>query len=181
MDENKKLAGKDDLIQGIRLVCASDTKKTTIGRIRDIYDEIETLRMSGSSLATIHEGIVKGGFDLTLNALTVALHRIKSERKSQAVIPVLVGGNYVTGIVNEKKPSRRKKGSKKNSEIEVETPAVETPAVLANPEESSTDGGKLPLINNDKEGGAASERNNDLDSVKNAFKNKQDTSSYDVD
>lgn len=127
MEENKKMAGKDDLIQGIRLVCASDTKKTTVGRIRDIYDEIETLRMSGSSLATIHEGIVKGGFDLSLNALTVALHRIKKERKAQAVIPVLVGGNYMADIVNDKKSPNKKGGTKKKGGKEVETPVVETP------------------------------------------------------
>jgi hypothetical protein len=108
------MARKDEIIADLKEFYDSDTTRTKIGRVREIYDVIEELRDGGMSLSNILEILNKKGFELKLQTLTSYLHTIKNERGAERRI-----GD------KQKKPFAAKDGRK--IVAKTKTPAVATP------------------------------------------------------
>ncbi|WP_250532375.1 hypothetical protein [Caballeronia sp. ATUFL_F1_KS39] len=63
-----------------RFSVAAGEKRTKIGRLRELFDEIETAQQQGWRLEEILRGLADQGLDVSLNTLKVSIKRLRKNR-----------------------------------------------------------------------------------------------------
>lgn len=72
-----------DPAQALLELAKGTEKRSKIGRLRGVYDEIETAQKAGVSNSAIVETLNKSGFELTLKTFETMLYRIRKEKKEE--------------------------------------------------------------------------------------------------
>lgn len=137
MNEKAKPVASTDVIVGdLQKFFASDQSRTTVGRLREMFDTIEKLRDGGMSLEKIRLVLEKNNLKISFATLTKSLQRIRVERGVEVATPK---------EQFEQKPKRK--------------PAKATGVQLAMPDvtdvvakEKSKAPGKLDLVDQEKIG-----------------------------
>ena len=81
MNEKAKPVASTDVIVGdLQKFFAQDQSRTTVGRLREMFETIEKLRDGGMSLEKIRLVLEKNNLKINLATLTKSLQRIRGER-----------------------------------------------------------------------------------------------------
>lgn len=81
---------KEDIVAGLKDLLETDTTRTKMGKIREVYAEIVALQQAGVSIKNIETRLNERGFDLQPGNLTSYLYQIRKKKgieKAEAVAP----------------------------------------------------------------------------------------------
>lgn len=100
-EKAKPVASTDVIVGDLQKFFETDQSRTTVGRLREMFDTIEKLRDGGMSLEKIRLVLDKNNLKISLATLTKSLQRIRGERDVD-----------VTVAKTEQKPKRAKAKTK---------------------------------------------------------------------
>lgn len=84
------VAKKEDIVAGLKDLLETDTTRTKMGKIWEVYAEIVALQQAGVSIKNIETRLNERGFDLQPGNLTSYLYQIRKKKgieKAVAVAP----------------------------------------------------------------------------------------------
>jgi hypothetical protein len=70
---------ENEAVSALRALASNGGHQSTIGRIRNLFEEIENTKKAGVSLEKIVEALNAQGFDMTLATFKMMLYRIRKE------------------------------------------------------------------------------------------------------
>lgn len=87
--------------------------RTKIGRLRDLFDEIEAAKVAGWRYDRILLGLKAQGLEVSMNTLKDALKRIRAERRSAAAksLQALKKEHVQAAAINAGKPDLKPKNN----------------------------------------------------------------------
>lgn len=84
------VASTEEIVSDLREFFKTDQSRTTVGRLREMFDTIEKLRDGGMSLENIRLVLDKNNLKIGLPTLTKSLQRIRAEREAKTLVGKVV-------------------------------------------------------------------------------------------
>lgn len=79
------MAKKEEIVADLKKLLETDTTRSKMGRIYEVYDEIVELQLAGVSIANIEASLNARGFDLKPGNLTSYLYQIRKKKSADWV------------------------------------------------------------------------------------------------
>ncbi len=73
----------DDIAGNLRALATASQYRTKIGRVRELYPEIENAKAAGVSLEKVLETLNEKGLDMSMLTFKSCLHRLRKEAQNQ--------------------------------------------------------------------------------------------------
>lgn len=77
---------RENIIESLRAL-STGRERTVTARVREIFDEIESALRAGVRIKDVHKVLAANGFDGTLRAFEVAIHRTRKARAESCSKP----------------------------------------------------------------------------------------------
>ena len=74
---------KDDAVASLRALTTDGAKRSKIGRLRELFDEIENANKAGVKMEDIRLALKAQGLDIPMSSFKTLLHRVRQERLEQ--------------------------------------------------------------------------------------------------
>ena len=107
------VASTEEIVTDLQNFFKTDQSRTTVGRLREMFDTIEKLRDGGMSLENIRLVLDKNNLKIGLPTLTKSLQRIRTERNVKTLVtstPAKASASPV--LVDEKNKGGKETDSK---------------------------------------------------------------------
>ena len=84
------VASTEEIVTDLQNFFNTDQSRTTVGRLREMFDTIENLRDGGMSLENIRLVLDKNNLKIGLPTLTKSLQRIRAEREAKTLVEKVI-------------------------------------------------------------------------------------------
>ena len=109
------VASTEEIVTDLQNFFKTDQSRTTVGRLREMFDTIEKLRDGGMSLENIRLVLDKNNLKIGLPTLTKSLQRIRAERNVKTLVtstPTPAKASASPVLVDEKNKGEKDTDSK---------------------------------------------------------------------
>ncbi len=135
--DNKEVtvASTEEIVDDLQKFFKTDQSRTTVGRLREMFETIEKLRDGGMSLENIRLVLEKNNLKIGLPTLTKSLQRIRAERNSKLATSAAA---VVIETIEKRPAAPDLKHGMKAAKAKPKQPKIETQVVTTETENKET-------------------------------------------